>query len=57
MREQQRTIKKAIRTLESEIKNMDKLEAKSIKDIQKLAKNGNHAPAKTLAKTVAQVRS
>mgnify|MGYP006112646925 CR=1 FL=1 len=57
VREQQRMIKQSIRTLDREIKNMDKLEGKTLKDIQKLAKSGNHAPAKTLAKTVAQIRS
>ena len=53
VREQTRTLDRASRKIEREIKNLQRQEAKQLKEVEKLAKQGQHGPAKTVAKSVA----
>ena len=56
VREQTRTLDRASRKIEREIKNLQRQEAKQLKEVEKLAKQGQHGPAKTVAKSVATTR-
>ena len=57
LREQKRTIDRAARKVEREITKLQQQETKALKEVQNLAKKGQHGPAKTVAKTVANIRS
>lgn len=48
---------RSVRKIETEIKNLDKSEAKALKEVEKLAKKGQHGPAKTMAKSVGMIRA
>ena len=56
MRDTERVMNKSVRKIETEIKNMDKAEAKALKEVASLAKKGQHGPAKTMAKQVGMIR-
>ena len=56
VREQTRTIDRANRKIEREIKNLGRQEAKQLKEIKTLAGKGQHGPAKIVAKSVATTR-
>ena len=56
VREQTRTIDRANRKIEREIKNLQRQEAKQLKEIKTLAGKGQHGPAKIVAKSVATTR-
>ena len=56
MREHIRMIDRSSRKVEREIGKLDALEKKQLKEVEKLAKKGQHAAAKTVAKTVAMSR-
>ena len=56
-REQKRVITRSQRKLEREIKALERQEAKTMKEIKKLAEKGQNGPAKILAKDVARGRS
>ena len=49
-KENLKTINRAIRQLDKEIKNLNTAEAKALKDIKALAQKNQHGPAKVLAK-------
>ena len=56
VREQTRVIDISVRHVEREITKLDALEKKQLKEVEKLAKAGQHQAAKTVAKTVAMSR-
>ena len=53
IREQTRMIDRSARQVEREIAKIDRDEKKNLKEVEKLAKAGQHAAAKTVAKSVA----
>jgi len=56
-REQKRIITRSERKLEREVKNLERQEAKTMKEIKKLAQAGQHKAAQILAKDVTRNRS
>ena len=56
VREQNRIIARSNRKLESEIKTLERQEAKSMKEVKKLAQAGQHNEAKILSKDIARNR-
>ena len=56
VREQNRIIARLNRKLESEIKTLERQEAKSMKEVKKLAQAGQHNAAKILSKDIARNR-
>ncbi len=57
MRDSERVMNRSIRKIEGEIKNLDRSEEKALKEVAKLAKKGQHGPAKTMAKSVGMIRA
>ena len=53
IREQTRAITKSERKVQSEITKLDNNEKKALKEVQTLAKKGQHGPAKIMAKQIA----
>lgn len=49
-------IDRSARKIEREIQKLDALEKKQLKEVETLAKKGQHQAAKTVAKTVAMSR-
>ena len=56
-REQKRIITRANRKLEREIKTLERQEAKTMKEVKKLATAGQHNAAKILSKDIARNRT
>ena len=56
-RDSERVMKRSIGQIEREIKGLDKQEEKALKEVAKLAKKGQHVPAKTMAKSVGMIRA
>ena len=56
-RDSERVMKRSIGQIEKEIKGLDKQEEKALKEVAKLAKKGQHVPAKTMAKSVGMIRA
>ena len=56
-REQKRIITRSERKLEREIKALERQEAKTMKEVKKLATAGQHGPAKILSKDIARNRA
>ena len=56
-RDSERVMKRSIGQIEREIKGLDKQEEKALKEVAKLAKKGQHGPAKTMAKSVGMIRA
>jgi len=56
-REQKRVITRSQRKLEREIKNIERQEAKTMREIKKMAEKGQTGPAKILAKDIARGRA
>ena len=56
-REQKRIITRSERKLEREVKNLERQEAKTMKEIKKLAQAGQHKSAQILAKDVSRNRT
>ena len=56
MREQKRTVDRAQRKVEREIKNIQRNEQKQLKEVENLARKGQHDAARIVAKTVAMTR-
>ena len=57
MKEQTRIINRSTRKLERECKKMESQEAKTMKEIKKLAEKGQHNAAKIMAKDIARNRT
>ena len=55
-REQKRIITRSNRKLEREIKTLERQEAKTMKEVKKLAQAGQHNEAKILSKDIARNR-
>lgn len=55
-REQKRIITRSNRKLEREIKTLERQEAKTMKEVKKLAQAGQHNAAKILSKDIARNR-
>lgn len=55
-REQKRTIQRSQRKLDREIKGLERQEAKTMKEIKKLATQGQHNAARILSKDIARNR-
>ena len=56
-RDSERVMTRSVNKIEYEIKKLDKNETKALKEIEKLARKGQHGPAKTMAKTVGMIRA
>jgi len=56
-REQKRIITRANRKLEREIKGLERQEAKTMKEVKRLAQAGQHNAAKILSKDIARNRT
>lgn len=56
-REQKRIITRANRKLEREIKALERQEAKTMKEVKKLAQAGQHNAAKIMSKDIARNRT
>ena len=55
-REQKRVITRSQRKLDREIKALERQEAKTMKEVKKLATQGQHGAAKILSKDIARNR-
>lgn len=56
-RDSERVMTRSVNKIEYEIKKLDKNETKALKEVEKLARKGQHGPAKTMAKTVGMIRA
>ena len=55
-KEQKKVVRGAQRKLKREITNLDRQEAKTLKEVKAMAQKGQHGPAKILAKDVSRQR-
>ena len=57
VKEQTRMLERSARKIDREIKKIQSQEAKQLKEVEKLAKKGQHGAAKIVAKNVAMCRA